>query len=327
MKIFKIIITILFLLFFINGYSTSKKRQILALNNRIDSLRAVMIADKNACQTQTKNLEESIRKLNLKITEFEVKQKKLADSLALMINSNVELKNKNKLGLKKIVQLNNRINSLIDSLNYLNPDFLLKKIKDSINLTIIFTLEKGDTFSDIAKYGNVDSFMYAVPIALYKEGKYIEIPYCEYGTYSEDCSFLNVNVKPFVLKGKELFSINKEASYISVKSIDNLDHGLSDWSRPSAIVNTCCENRVLTNNPFLGFINKKKVNSSPVFKPIKNPYGGFLSTKLIGKVDIDLDGYEELIYMREEYEGHYFEIYSFKNNKWLKVYSGGYYGV
>ena len=105
-----------------------------------------------------------------------------------------------------------------------------------------------------------------------------------------------------------------------------LEYGLSDWTTPSTIIQKNLKNDILTNNPYIGVVYFKDPTLPLNPKPEPAPYGGLLQNYLISKIDIDMDGYAEYIYKCEADEGYYFRIYSFKNNKWQMVYSGGYQG-
>lgn len=324
----------------------SKKEQIEILTNRIDSFKTSIqnerLTKNNELEklaTRIKELESQKSELELRLINLDLNIKELnnnfsliKDSFNLSLSEKTILEAKYKASMQRIVALNILLKSKNDSIKMFLPEIIINRAKDSIKYTILYY--KQESCIDCVSSGNIeqDTSDIALPIAVYSNGKFIDPPTCgpiisNQIEETKECNFSKKELVPLVLPGKKLFSIVNGYQSQTVSCIKYVEHGLSDWTRPSAIIQKNLKCDILTNNPYIGVVYFKdpKLPLNP--KPEPNPYGGLLYNDLISKIDIDMDGYAEYIYKCEASEGYYFRIYSFKNNKWQMVYSGGYQGV
>lgn len=171
-----------------------------------------------------------------------------------------------------------------------------------------------------------------VPIVVFKNGKYSEPIYCE--AYSKDqkevqkCNQAKEQSLKYITSGSELYILNNGTQTGTINVTEPIWFGYSDWQLVSAKLPRNPNVSIITNNSKVGKNKLKEIKIKPTLKKRKNEnYGGFYENKLLTKVDIDLDGMPELIYQLETYEGHYYQIYTFKRGVWKKVYEGCYQGV
>jgi len=172
----------------------------------------------------------------------------------------------------------------------------------------------------------------AVPFVMYTKGKYEIPPTCEIGAIGtraiNECNKAKKIIKPLVQKGQLLYLVENGKQSGTARIIKTVEFGLSDWLSFSGALETKPLAKILTNNPALGLKTPKEITkASPTLKTRKDSEGNILSDELFEKIDIDGDGIAEFIYRCNDFEGQFYEIYSFKNNAWKKVYSGGYQGV
>jgi hypothetical protein len=192
-------------------------------------------------------------------------------------------------------------------------------IKDTIynvGNSILYTIINGFEANEIDK-------VFAVPIVVFYNNQYIDPPTCEFGANEKkafnECVKSKNMLLPSVQKGKSLFVLRNGRQISQLKIIGTKKFGYSDWTRFSAELDSKPKSSLLTNNPKIGSYNLTEIKRNPQFKDNK--------MKFIESADINGDGLVELIYEYEEYEGVSYLIYAYKNNKWVKVYSGGYQGV
>lgn len=243
------------------------------------------------------------------------------------------------------------------------PNEIKKKILSIPTVIMMITVAK--------KYDNNHSYFYdereqaegpitkinvALPIAIYRNGKYVSPPtkYCFINTieqeefyrshpkelkkmkksYSDSEKFL----KPIVSKGNFVFILDNGRQIDSLKIIGRTEFGISDWSTYSAILPKNINQKLVTNNPYIGKLPLIKLTSKPILSkrfedPIYDENGNLIGrpseykNTLLSQLDIDGDCYPEMIYECEDYEGTFYVIYSYKNGKWNKVYDGGYQGT
>lgn len=188
--------------------------------------------------------------------------------------------------------------------------------------TVLFSVEQGmENQSD----------KIAVPFVVYASGKYSQPASCEIGATAAkqraECNKAKKTLEPLVQKGKQLFVIidGKQSGSLTVS--ETVEFAVTDWMTYSGKLEGPVNVRLLANNPSLGLKKLKAIKTLPKLKVRKDTEGMLLKNELIGKLDVDGDGYAELIYQCADYEGYFYEIYSFKNNSWKKVYSGGYQGA
>ena len=181
----------------------------------------------------------------------------------------------------------------------------------------------------------------AVPIVLYHNGKYEAPAYCEYGATEKEsirnCEKAKKTLSPFVKAGKILFLLDKGKKSAELVVKKEIAYGLSDWSRPSGLLQKSeYRGKLLTNNSNIG--TNKLVYTDDYPKLPKRKSQGFdengnpipgpdYSDILVDSVDINGDGRPELVYECEDYEGVYYVIFSKINGIWKKVYEGSYDGV
>jgi hypothetical protein len=225
----------------------------------------------------------------------------------------------------------------------------IREPNDSIERTIIFVLYEGE------EYGLNEKIVLAVPLVLFENGEYIDPPSCydDYDLdgryYSKDelrefkrvCEITKEKFAPIVEKGKKLFLLTNGIKTAEIIIKNKIDYGLSDATRPSALIEkSIYDGRLLTNNGNLG--TKMIVIPDDMPKLPKRiddgGFGAFLEEEetdtqvryyddnLIGVVDINLDGTPELIYECQYLYGQYYRIYSKLDNHWKMLFEGAYNG-
>ena len=188
--------------------------------------------------------------------------------------------------------------------------------------TLIFTIESGiDNEKEIT----------AVPFVMFINGKYKAVPVCEIGSEEskaiQECRIAKETILPIVNAGRLLYVLDNGIQTGTVDILKYTQYGFSDGQTYSAVISTNPNVKLLTNNSLLGKKTLKEVKPKPILKRRKNPDGGNYEDKLLSKVDIDGDNIAELVYLSYDYEGQFFQIFTFKNNAWKKVFEGGYQGV
>ena len=187
---------------------------------------------------------------------------------------------------------------------------------------IIFTIEKGIIN---------DKEIIAVPFVMFTNGKYKAIPVCEIGSEEskalQECRIAKETILPIVNAGKLLYVLNNGIQTGTIDIVNFTQYGFSDWQTYSAVISANPNVKLLTNNSLLGLKTLEEIKSKPSLEKRKRPDGRIYEDKLLSKVDIDGDGFAELIYLSDDYEGRFFQIFSYTNNLWVKVYVGGYQGV
>ena len=327
------------------SFAQNKKEQIEILNNRVDSLK-IAFQNENSIkkneidklentnkdlELQKNNLEIKIADLNKSISEFKLNNLLLRDSLNLSFKNSMNLESNYQNILQKNVELKAQLESKKDSVKLLLSEIIGSKEKDSIKYTVLYFIH--ESCPECVSSGNIeiDTSDIAQPFAIYSKGKFIDPPTCNKKLSNnleekKGCNFSEKELVPLVLPSKKLFSIVDGNQNQVVNCLKYVEVGFEDyWTRPSAIINKNLKCDILTNNPFIG-LKPYKIPLVPLI--IKKRYfdGQELETNLISKIDIDLDGYAEMIYKCDALEGYYYEIYSFKNQKWTKVYEGGHQG-
>jgi hypothetical protein len=218
-----------------------------------------------------------------------------------------------------LIQLKNKI-----SMKNISIIVLLVSISQFIygqTPTLIFTVEKGiDNQKEII----------AVPFVMYTNGTYKAIPVCELGSVEskavKECKMAKETILPIVKPGKSLYVLNNGVQTGIINIVNSTQYGFSDWQVYSATISMHPNVKLLTNNSLLGKKALQEIKSKPSLKKRKSPNFCFFEDKLLSKVDIDGDNIAELIYLSYDYEGQYYQIFSFKNNQWKKVFEGGYQG-
>jgi hypothetical protein len=207
-----------------------------------------------------------------------------------------------------------------------------KKVKEqSKSFSIIFIASE--------TYGN-EILPVAVPIVIYKNGKYIQPPECvknENGKFNNiECNNYNRLILPFIRKGATLFELNNGVQNSTFAVLKTSITGMGREIH-CGVLNAKPSHTLLTNNPNIGILplTTLDVTDRPILIKRKDciDYGSatggnmYCKDKLLTKVDIDGDGFPELIYENEVTEGYYYTIYSKKNNRWIKVFEGSGDGV
>lgn len=174
----------------------------------------------------------------------------------------------------------------------------------------------------------------AIPIAIFTNGKYINPPYCEIGATSREaiieCRDAKKKLSPAVQPGSKLYILNNGIRESGIFVSEEINYGLSDWTRPSAILPYRPSHALLTNNPRIGvnqLVDLEKSDRPILPKRKKHTGSGYYSDILLSKVDIDGDRIPELVYESKDWEGTFYVIYSKKNGRWKLVHEGGYDGV
>lgn len=196
--------------------------------------------------------------------------------------------------------------------------------------TIIFCIQEGNS-SNMQKLKENETEIVAVPFVMYQNGKYKAIPVCELGSTEskavKECDLAKKIILPAVAAGKLLYVLNNGVQTGTINIKKHTQYGFSDWQTHSAVLSTNPKVKLLTNNASIGVKKLTEVKSKPVLKKRKDPEGTYYQDRLVSKVDIDGDNVAELIYLCGDYEGEFFQIFSFKNKVWKKVFEGGYQGV
>lgn len=194
-----------------------------------------------------------------------------------------------------------------------------------IGNSLIFVTEVANEYSD--NPGQVT----AVPILYYNKGIYQEIPrVMEYDPSDEDAEQNDKARRlllPIIKPGNNLHALNNGAKENSHQILHVTKYGISDWQTFSAVLEDLPPNALLTDNEKLGTNQLGDIVKRPILKKRLSPENYIFEDKLLSKVDIDGDGFPELIYQNQEYEGVYYTVYSNKNGIWKKVYEGGYQGL
>lgn len=205
--------------------------------------------------------------------------------------------------------------------NKKSDEIVGETIKD-IGNSILFT-----TFEDIE---NNNKFI-AVPIVVYINGKYQTPPTCEIGNNAQEaiveCEKAKKILLPSVNAGNILYILDNGQKSSTIEVLSTVLFGYSDWQTYSAQILEKPIHFILTDNPKIGTNKLSTIKNKPVLNKRKDAEGNILNDKLLTKVDIDGDGMPELIYECSDYEGTFYQIYSYKNEKWNKVYEGGYQGL
>jgi hypothetical protein len=342
----KAILLIILFVISLNLLSQNKKEQIQILNGRIDSLK---ISIKNEqiikqheledlekkikdLETYRNELEKKIEGLNYRNTEYYKSITIIRDSLISFLAEKNNFEIRYRSSMQRITELNTLLKSKSDSINMFAREIIINRAKDSVKYTVLYYKQEG--CKDCISSGNTekDTSDIVIPFAIYYNGQFVDPPTCGpiISNQIEEikkCNFSKKELVPLVQTGKKLFTILNGKQTQETTCIKYVEHGFSDWTRPSSIIQKKLKCDMLTNNPYIGLIYFKDPKLPLNIKAEPNPYGGFLYNDLISKLDIDMDGYAEYIYKCEADEGYYFRIYSFKNNKWQLVYNGGYQGV
>lgn len=189
---------------------------------------------------------------------------------------------------------------------------------------------------------NDKSYPCAQPIVVYVNGKYIEPPDCinndngELINNNNECNNYSKLIQPYISRGAKLYELNNgmRNNTFTVQRT-----GITGAGREihCGILNKKPTHTILTNNSNIGTgtLTPLEISDRPRLKKRKDclnygsPSGGMMycSDRLMSKVDIDGDGFPELIYENEVTEGYYITIYSKKYNKWIKVFEGSGDGV
>lgn len=213
----------------------------------------------------------------------------------------------------------------------LQNDSTLKIAKDSegepidnISNSILYT-----TYEGIEE--NEQNNVYAVPIVVFYNNKYLDPPTCEWGNNSQsaikECERAKKILLPSVRPGSTLYVLDNGTKSYAINVIGTKEFGISDWTRYSAHIKVKPRGSILTDNPKIGTNKLYPIKDKPTLERRKDSEGGYYQDKLLAKVDIDGDGIPELIYECQDYEGTYYVIFSNKNGQWKKIYEGGYQGV
>jgi hypothetical protein len=332
----KTILLILTLAVFQSSFAQNKKEQIEILNNRVDSLKIAfqnessikkneidkLESNNKELEVQKNNLQLKIADLNASMSEFKLGNYLLKDSLNVCLKNLIKLDSTYQNSLQKIVELNDLLVSKKDSIKL--PVSVIGKPQSINDQTpiIIFTIEKGI---------ENEKEIIAVPLVMFKNGKYNTIPVCDEVSTElkalEECRVAKETILPMVNAGHSLYVLNNGIQTGIVNIEKHTGYGYSDWQTYSAILSTNPNVKLVTNNSLLGTKMLKELNSKPILKKRGGDLKISYEDKLFSKVDIDGDAVPELIYFCEADESHYYTIYSFKNNKWIKVYEGGYQGI
>ncbi len=160
----------------------------------------------------------------------------------------------------------------------------------------------------------------AFPILMVNSGRYI-------GFTVENNDFSLVTISQILDSGNFVFGVSKDSipsRYLISKKRQ------SDYSGIYGVLSSRPKEKLLTNDSLASVRKLKGTKSSPLLiKRKRDLYlgGGYYTDILLGKVDLDGDNYGELVYLSQESEGVFYQILSFKNNKWNKVFEGGYRGL
>jgi hypothetical protein len=194
--------------------------------------------------------------------------------------------------------------------------------------TFVFVVKKCNNL-EIPNLKKNETKIVAVPIVRVEKGMYISIPKCELTTDKKsilECVNSNKLLMRILDSKQNLYVLNNGKNIGSVKIIDWTTYGFSDFKTFTAIISLDPEVKLLTNNSLIGFNELKIIKSYPILEKRKDPDGNYCKDILLSKVDLDGDNTPELIYLSTDYEGHFYQIFSFKDNNWKKVFEGGYQG-
>lgn len=196
---------------------------------------------------------------------------------------------------------------------------------NDIGNSLIFVTEVANEYSE--NPGQV----IAIPIFYYSKGNYQEIPtVMEFDPSPEDAQKSERARRlllPIIKSGNNLYALNNGVKENSYQILNVTKYGFSDWQTFSAVLENLPPNSLLSDNEKLGTNQLGNIVKRPVLKKRLSPEKDILEDKLLSKVDVDGDGFPELIYQNQEYEGVYYTVYSNKNGNWKKVYEGGYQGL
>lgn len=178
---------------------------------------------------------------------------------------------------------------------------------------------------------NDTGIFYAVPFVIFENKQYKPVPYCEISPATEkarnECKNAEEILWPAVTEGATMFILDNGEYKGKTNSLGKAEYGANDWILFSAVLKYKPKGQLLTNNATIGLSYLKDVSKRLKLKKRVDKNGNRLEDKFIGKVDIDRDGVAELIYWCEDYEGGFYQIYSYKNEVWTLVFEGGYQGV
>ncbi len=196
----------------------------------------------------------------------------------------------------------------------------IENIGNSILYTIYSGVEQNET-----------NEIYAVPIVVFYNNQYLDPPTCEVGSTEQkaidDCEKAKEILLPSVHSGSTLFVLDNGKQSYDISVLDTKEFGYSDWLRYSAHISIKPKTSILTDNPKIGTNRLTTIKDRPTLSQRKDPEGNILNDKLLSKVDINGDGMPELIYECSDYEGTFYQIYTYKNGSWTLAYEGGYQGV
>ncbi len=146
---------------------------------------------------------------------------------------------------------------------------------------------------------------------MYSGGKYLQTPSCEIGAAGTkekaECAKAKRELQPLVQKGKTLFLLIEGKQSGSTSITEAVEFAVTDWSTYSGKLDGTVNAKLLTNNASLGLKPLKPIKTLPILKARKDPEGMLLKNELIGKLDMDGDGFAELVYQCADYEGHFYE--------------------
>jgi hypothetical protein len=191
----------------------------------------------------------------------------------------------------------------------------------------------------VSRYG-VNDPLIAVPILVYRNGRYEEPPYCEQGagvsntSNATRCREGETSLRPFVERGRTLYALTDGMYDRSLTVRQYADYGLSDWTRPSGELEGGPAGPLLTNDPRLGRSPLTVLDSldRPVVQQVIPGEGeredSIRTCSMLAPVDIDRDGSPELVYRCTLWEGVDYEIHARAGpGRWRLVYRGAYDGV
>ncbi|MFM8318449.1 MAG: hypothetical protein ACKOAV_08760, partial [Bacteroidota bacterium] len=160
----------------------------------------------------------------------------------------------------------------------------------------------------------------AVPIVMVNSGRYI-------GFSERNNDFSLLTISQILDSGNFLFAVSKgglASRYLVINK------RISDYSGIYGVISGRPKEILLTNDSLALTRNLKVVTKTPfLVKRKRESYygGGYYLDKLLGKIDLDGDNIGEHVYLCQDAEGVFYQIFSFKNNQWKKVFEGGYNGL
>jgi hypothetical protein len=204
------------------------------------------------------------------------------------------------------------------------PNFQNIFAQAQIENSIIFT----------CNFNSYDKNLVAVPIVIYKNGKYVDPPYYAYDREPtpEEIKMIN-NFKKELAQIDYLHLLNNGMKYQTIKvgKLAEPEGGISE--HPSLQLMSIPAHRLLSNNPKLGtnvlqslesndrpLIFNRKVINETLFDFDKSDIVDDIRVIPFSKVDIDGDGIPEIVYYFEAWELSYFQIFSKRHGKWEKVF-------